>query len=134
MEFTSKDLIKAMGLAMGDRIKVIFEFTDEEIFEITESVQGTIYLQAINDFYSQAELGDLIGKKFEIISRPKKIGELMCQEYGEKKCKSCPIRAICVDDYTDDTLYNKLKYAHKFAQDQEIYDLLKARLDKEVRE
>lgn len=132
MEFTSKDLVKAMRLTVGDKIKVSFEFTDEEIFEITESVQGAIYLQAINDFYSQADLGDLIDKKFEIIQRPKKIGELKCDELT---CEKCPLRTInCsnVSTSVEKTLYQILENFLPVYHDQEMYDLLKARLDKEV--
>lgn len=127
MKFTSEDLMKAMGLQVGDRIR-INDKPDNYFVELNECG-----IPCVKDEYTKNrfEMKYLIDRKIEILPRPKRVGDLKCGECG---CNSCPIRAICVDDLTDDTLYNKLELAHKYAKDQEIYDLLKARLDKEVLE
>ena len=131
-KFTSKQLMKSMKLQVGDRVKVTFEFTEEEIFEITESVQGTIYLQAITDFYTQIDLGDLIDKEFDILPRPKKVGDMLCKDF--KGCDGCPLRyySSVTPHYGEQTLYEILKEWLDKTNDQEIHDLLKTRLDKEV--
>ena len=73
---------------------------------------------------------------FEILPRPKRVGELKC---GELECQECPLRTIRCDkddiDIKDCSLYYILESVLVGAEfDQEIYDLLKARLDKEVEE
>lgn len=129
MKFTSEDLMKAMGLAVGD--KVIINNNKKPSYEVIKEQNihklKSISLGTIHPLYY------LINTTFEILPRPKRVGDLKCGEYGEHNCASCPIRAICVsDEYNDETLYSKLELSHKFAKDQEIYELLKARLDKEV--
>lgn len=118
--------MKAMGLQVGDKIKY-----HNEVFTIVD-MPNNIGIENDMGCYN---IDVLLNKDFEILPRPKRVGELKCGEYGEHHCNSCPIRAICVsDEYNNETLYAKLELSHKFAKDQEIHDLLKARLDKEVSE
>lgn len=133
MKFTSEDLIKAMGLQVGDRVKV----------------KGRIYvidnlyaLICMDDKSKEAEFDTLNITilvrdeiNFEILSRPKRVGDLICDI--QIKCNKCPLKILCNSDYIDimyvDTLYNILELFKKNENfDQEIYNLLKARLDKEV--
>ena len=130
MKFTSEDLMKAMGLNVGDKFEVQYA-SHTETFTVHRNSYGSIIIRKIDD-NSEACMGYLLEKDYEILPIPKKVGDLKCREYGKQNCNDCPIRTICVDDCTDDTLYNKLELAHKYGKDQEIYDLLKARLDKEV--
>ena len=77
-------------------------------------------------------------KDFEILPKPKRVGDLKCNEFDD--CSKCPLRSICsilIYDVVDITFYEILeKYikSGKSSFDQEIYDFLKARLDKEVEE
>lgn len=131
MKLTSKDLMKIMGLQVGDRIKVEFEFTDEELFEVSESILKTIYLKSINNSYIEAVISDLVDRDFEILQKPKRVGDLECS--GD--CENCPLMAVCSwnSDFQGKNLYEVLNYELTTVHDdQEIYDLLKARLDKEV--
>ena len=127
MKFTSEDLMKAMGLQVGDRVKYcdkvyIVSIEDNKVF-LKDGVIWLYLLDIVDD------------QDYEILPRPKRVGDLKCGEYGEHNCASCPIRAICAEDeYNDKTLYSILELSHKFAKDQEIYNLLKSRLDKEVKE
>lgn len=68
--------------------------------------------------------------------QPKYIGDLTCNKFI--KCSQCPIKLLCNTTQTDDgntTFYERLKSYSKSGKqtfDQEVYDLLKARLDKEI--
>ena len=139
MKFTSEDLMKAMGLQVGDRVKVNFisnMFQETLIYEVVDDkiFVNQIHLKAVNtNDFIMIDLNYLVNIDFEILPSPKRVGDLKCGEYGEHNCASCPIRAICCsDEYNEETLYSKLELSHKYAKDQEVYDLLKARLDKEV--
>jgi hypothetical protein len=138
MKFTSEMLMKAMGLQVGDRVKVVICDNDDKnlIFVITkDEVCGGITLLETNDgFFTDLEY--LLDQDFEILPKPKRVGELKCLGYS---CAKCPLRMInCTDAYSeitpDSTLYEILEYQNEENPDQEIYDLLKARLDKEVEE
>lgn len=129
MKFTSEDLMKAMGLKIGDRIKT----KDNFIFEIVKN--DFYFLKGIN-IPENRGLEFLIGLEVDIVPRPKRVGDLKCEELG---CISCPLRFLshCGSRKGQgDTLYKLLNYWNNEYPnfDQEIYDLLKARLDKEVKE
>ena len=131
MKFTSEDLMKAMGLAVGDRIKV-----SNSILEIVEDC-GYIMCVLIGYENSINRLEHLIDINYEILPRPKRVGDLKCGEQDKITCIDCPIKSICslCDLGCRNTLYEFLedyKNHHKESFDQEIYDLLKTRLDKEV--
>ena len=128
MKFTSEDLMKAMGLNVGDRVKL-----DDCILEINKDFTVT----NITTQFPFLTLNVLIGLDYEILPRPKRVGELMCDE-EEMDCFRCPLKSICrfiapYDDGDGMSLYKALKFHNeKYNIDQEIYDLLKSRLDKAV--
>ena len=128
MKFTSEDLMKAMGLQVGDRVKL-----GDCILEINKDFTVT----NITTQFPFLTLNVLIGIDYEILPRPKRVGDLMCDEEDKITCIDCPIKSICslCDLGCRNTLYEFLedyKNHHKESFDQEIYDLLKARLDKVV--
>ena len=124
MKFTSEDLLKSIGLQVGDKVKIETGY----IFEVVNN--GGISLERLGEGY-YTDLEFLVDTEFEIIPRPKRVGDLKCEEI---ECKDCPLDYICslnnLPNYT--TLYENLKRCQ--INDQEIYDLLEARLDKEVEE
>ena len=130
MKFTSEDLMKAIGLNVGDRIKLNGRYYTIEINALSclpVYANDTKYYNLIG----------LVDKDFEILPRPKRVGDLKCGEQDKITCIDCPIKSICslCDLGCRNTLYEFLedyKNHHKESFDQEIYDLLKARLDKEV--
>lgn len=126
MKFTSKDLMSAMGLAVGDKIKFY-----NEVFTIIENIPNYIGIENDTALYN---IDILLNKDFEILPKPKRVGDLKCEEF---ECLECPLRCICPWDeeqYEKETLYEVLKFLQVVKSDQEIHDLLKARLDKEVKE
>ena len=128
MKFTSEDLMKAMGLQVGDRIKI-----DNKIFEIYISPQNELRCVNIHNSNNHFYFKNLIDKDIEILPKPKYVGDLIC---NETDCKNCPMKCLECLEYIDtpETIYERLKRWYEYYKDQEIYDLLKARLDKEVKE
>ena len=128
MKFTSEDLMKAMRLQVGDRIKcAINEYT---IVKINDEV----FYEREGNVYSMV---NLVNRDFEILPRPKRVGDLKCDDIPHSDCIICPIKILCLDygDANKQLFYEILEdYKSKSGEhfDQEIYDLLKARLDKEV--
>ena len=128
MKFTSEDLMKAMGLQVGDKIKygaifgVISRDEDNEIML-------EIYNQK-NEYCGDTPLYELMGREYSILPRPKRVGDLKCSDF--KGCDGCPLCSNITPHYGEQTLYEILKEWLDKTNDQEIYDLLKKRLDKEV--
>lgn len=137
MKFTSEDLMKAMGLQVGDRIKVTFKDDTIEEYEIIKYDNGNIILH--DDFHGYDDhVGYLLDNEIEILPRPKRVGDMMC---GELFCKHCPLKMLagCEEMQGDNTLYECLEECKTIFIDSEIYDdeiynIIKARLDKEVTE
>lgn len=125
MKLTNKDLLKILSLQIGDKIK-----TDIGILEIKKSTSGIIYLEDTED-NEEYNLSELVNVEYEILPRPKRVGDLIC---NETDCKNCPMKCLECLEYIDapETIYERLKRWYEYYKDQEIYDLLKARLDKEV--
>lgn len=126
MKITSEDLMKTMKLSVGDRIKI-----GSKIFEIYLSPQNELRCVNIHNINNHFYFKNLIDKEIEILPRPKRIGDLKCDDF---KCCDCPLNYICslygLSLATNDNLFNILE---KFnCDDQEIHDLLKDRLDKVV--
>lgn len=130
MKFTSEELLQSMGLAVGDRVKLpegYYTF----IFDVKLNKYNKPYL---SDGEKQSkEITILLDRNFEILPRPKRVGQLTCREI--KDCRTCPLWWICfikikAKDEMETSLYEMLESF--VVTDQEIYDLLKARLDKEV--
>ena len=138
MKFTSEDLMKAMGLSVGDRVRVKYEtLDDQQVYETYEIKQceNRIYLE--NDDYQEC-MEFLVDTDYEILPRPKRVGELTCNSL---ECSNCPLKMLCriseVSHFYKCNLYEALDDLLKNDVqpdifDQEIHDLLKARLDKEV--
>lgn len=120
MKFTSEDLAKAMGLKIGDKIKVNWP-KGNKIYKITEYYE----LRDQEDFYIR--LTEIINQDYEILPRKKKVGELICKEVG---CTHCPLYKFMCRGNSSDDLYTIL--SNNYKDDKEAYDLLKARLDKEI--
>lgn len=120
MRFTNKDLANAMGLKIGDRIKL-----EETILKVTNN-----YGLEQQENKKSLPLWLLVDtdKDFEIVKPKKKIGDLFCSTI---ECVDCPLCVINCKGFGDDTLYEQLKKSVAFS-DSELYDILKARLDKEV--
>ena len=118
MKFTSEDLMKAMGLQVGDTI-----ILDGKTHTFTTKKDGTLICKNV--------LKQLIDQDFEILPRPKRVGDLKCEDFNE--CAKCPFKYYHVaGHYKEQTLYEILKDWLNKTEDQEIYELLKKRLDKEV--
>ena len=126
MKFTSEDLAKAMGVKVGDIIKVNWP-KGNKIYKITEYYD----LRDQEDFYIR--LTEIINQDYEILPRKKKVGEQLCGKIG---CADCPLHGInCVLESIEYlSLYERLKAWHRKYKDDKLYNELKARLDKEVEE
>lgn len=126
MKFTSKDLMKAIGLQVGDRIKI-----NNQIYTIIEYTKGSI---CYSNNLTTCNLRFLIGAEFEII-RLKRVGDVSCKD---NSYVSCPLGFLCdylQHDISDcKNLYEVLERYHIQDEDPDLYNLFKARLDKEVEE
>lgn len=145
MKFTSEDLMKAMGLQVGDRIKITMQFygglVKTGLYEITKF--GSLKClpnQDKKDYlieFAGCKIETLINEAvdYEILPRPKRVGDLKCRDVCED-CNKCPLRIICSDYFDELNNFYKVLEQYKVSAgdlfDQEIYDLLKSRLDKVV--
>ena len=128
MKFTSEDLMKVMGLQVGDEVEIIFP-AHTETYIVCKDSSGCIILHEI-DCDLEEDLGYLLDQEYEILLRPKRVGDLKCK--GDY-CNKCPLNFVCKNTkkiVVGETLYEILEYF--YIADQEIHDLLKSRLDKEV--
>lgn len=118
MKFTSEELAKILGIKIGDKIR----FSNGEVADVVEC-----YLL---DFHPYKQgIWMLIDEEFEILQPKKKVGEKLCREMV---CDDCPLyRISCMYRYYM-KLYDVLDNWYEKFQDKELYDILKARLDKEV--
>lgn len=128
--FTTEDLIKNMGLQVGDTIK--FE-TDiwELMFDEKHNLYMFVLLRDKSHCFAPAYLLD---KDFDILPRPKKVGDLLCDEV---ECKECPLRALCRCGQSRFSLFeiwNELTnmILDDENSDLEIYNIIEGRLNKEV--
>ena len=132
MKFTSEMLIKDMGLSIGDKIKVTFKDDTIEEYEIIKYDNGNIILH--DDFHGYDDhVGYLLDNEIEILPRPKRVGDTLCKDC---ECEECHLRCLPHCNQLNNgkkTLFNILDGWNEYNSfDQEIYDLLKARLDKVV--
>lgn len=116
MKFIVEDIAKAMGLKAGDTIKA---------YNMILKVNRNYFL--IDEEGHTYSIVNLIGQDFEIVKQ-KKVGGLICEDVD---CKSCPLSGCCSASLSK-SLFNNLEVWYKDRHDKEIYDILKARLDKEV--
>lgn len=127
MKFTSEDLAKAMGLKIGDRIKL----ENGEIAEVIEDYDLWFESSELKRY----GLYTISGQNFEILppkNIKKKVGDLIC--CNGIYCADCPLHIMHCEEMRDESLYDNLEYIFEDINDKEIYDILKARLDKEVKE
>ena len=132
MKFTSEDLMKAMGLQVGDRIKISVA-NNEFIYEIRLNAENKPYLLNEQNLINCGDVHSLIDMDIEILPRPKRVGDMKCKDF---ECAKCHLRCLPHCNQLDNgkkTLFNTLNSWNEYDTfDQEIYDLLKARLDKVV--
>ena len=126
MKFTNSDLAKAMGLKIGDRVKVKSAVNDSAVYELDSSY-------CLSGNHIHIHLDSIIELDYEILPKKKKVGELLCKDVD---CDTCPLRTLHCDAAYSDTLYKILErhFAEIGIKDKEIYNILKARLDKEMKE
>ena len=129
-----------LGVEPNEEFKMLLGDSVEFSFKckIDENLQG--YFLNIDTWFIFYELlKDLLNGANTIIKLPKKkhVGDKKCLDF--KDCKDCPFKVIdCLE--ADDkkihiyTLYDILDIWFQLYKDQEIYEILKARLDKEVEE
>ena len=132
MKFTSEDLMKAMGLSIGDRIKISVA-NNEFIYEIRLNAENKPYLLNEQNLINCGDVHSLIDMDIEILPRPKRVGDILCKDC---ECVECHLRCLPYCNQLDNgkkTLFNTLNSWNEYDTfDQEIHDLLKARLDKVV--
>lgn len=118
MKFTSKDLAKVLGLNPRDKVM----FKNGRIAKVTDDYELDLYPLT-------ASLSVIVDEEFEILQSKKKVGDLKCRNM---KCSDCPLRVVDCSRYACRTLFENLEVIKDAYDDQEIYDILKKRLDKEV--
>lgn len=119
MKFTSEQLANAMGLKVGDIIRV-----RNEDYKITEYYE----LRTLDNEHTY-NLGDFVKEDYEIIKPKKKIGEQFCKDI---QCAKCPIKILNCGGRQYNTLFEIIAYLKDYYDDKEVYDMFKARLDKEI--
>ena len=133
MKFTSEDLMKAMGLQVGDRIKISVA-NNEFIYEIRLNAENKPYLLNEQNLINCGDVHSLIDLDIEILPRPKRVGDMKCKDF---ECAKCHLRCLPHCNQMSNakkTLFNILNDWNKYDTfDQEIHDLIKARLDKVVK-
>ena len=120
-----------MGLQVGDRVEI-----GKAIYKVDYDVDSKdYYFKSLEIGRDDENLYCVIDLKleYEILPRPKRVGDMLCKEIN---CRNCPIRVICLEDkHISNSLYFNLELYNNdqcINFDQEIYDLLKERLNKEV--
>ena len=131
MKFTTADLVKHLGLEVGDKVVV-----RNEKYELKETTDEEGYMLVDADGYV-IPVSDLVDKEFEHYKRKKKIGETCCGDYA--LCKNCPLWILNCGNVTDRDdrwplyrILNDVCYAAGIKSDNSIYLALRAKLDKEV--
>ena len=119
-----KDLDEAVEFCKS--LGIEFDYINENAKEHIEKFGGDTR-KIFADYYIDDKAMDY--RYFE--SKAKRIGDLFCKDI---KCAECPIHEIRCRGTTIDTLYENLEKTFAEIEDDEIYNILKARLDKEVKE
>lgn len=114
--FTTNDLLKAMNLSIGDKIKL-----NDIVYTIT-TIDNKIICKSDT---TTKKLSAFVDTDYTKLST---VGDTMC----EGDCEKCPLYAICVCDEYGDTLYNILDSYEIARYDKEMYDMLIKRLNKEI--
>lgn len=114
--FTTNDLLKAMKLSIGDKIRL-----NNIIYTIT-TIDGKIICKSDT---TTKKLSAFIDTDYTKVST---VGDTKCKG----NCEECPLYAICVCDEDGDILYNILENYEIKRYDKEIYNILINRLNKEI--
>ena len=133
--FTSQDLMKAMGLQVGDKLKFIDVSFDNHIYQLV--LENNEYLIR-TDLNETLPLNKLINRGFKILPKPKKVGENICNG----NCPTCPCIFVCNEEVNavNKTLYEVLDEGIKtfvnlnVSLKSKVYNAIKENLDKEVKE
>ena len=136
MRKTHKDLLEWLGLKVGDVIRLNnfpnkWIVANEEYITLDSKVDR--YIDGVFKRVDQLPITHLIGMEINILPKPERVGDLECSG----NCKNCPLMSVCSwdSDYQGKKIYEVLDYElTTIHDDQEIYNFLKARLDKEVKE
>lgn len=126
-----------LGVEPNEEFKMLVGKPTKFIYKckISESLQG-YYFDGEDWIFFDELLKDLLNGSNTIIKIPKKkhVGDKECLDF--KDCKDCPFKAIdCLEEKINIyTLYDILDSWFQLYKDQEIYEILKSRLDKEVEE
>ena len=97
MKFTSEDLMKAMGLQIGDIIEIFIPAScQEEKYEICQrNNDDLIYAKSVK-YGIQVQLYSLISDytQYKILQKPKRVGENICN----RNCPTCPCIFVCNEE------------------------------------
>lgn len=124
--FTNKDLAKQLKLKIGDVIKLDdVEYTLSDAYDLRD-MRGFTY-----------KLYMLVNHTFEIVKRKKFVGELTPLDVCARRYGLTILYDYTMSQgsrYTIYTYYEILKFWNANNHDDEIYNILKSRLDKEIEE
>lgn len=141
MKFTEKDLLKAMGLEVGDLIRIKWDFGNS----------GFRYCVITKDFAFQniqtetkESISMMVGNcEYEKIKQPGTYGNLKCTTHID--CEICPLRMINCDLFIDlkaPSYNSKLKNIWKnikesikireYEEDKDINRIIEQRLDQYI--
>lgn len=126
MTENARKIFKGLGVEPNEEFKI------KEYGNIKYSINEDLILTSFDCVTSPNIFRMLLLNPEKIIKLPKKkhVGDLKCED---TECKYCPLYGIhCFP--TNDNLYNILEKWLEVYKDKEIYNIIKARLDKEVEE
>lgn len=129
MKFTSGDLLRVLGLKVGDVIKT----SVGDIFEIVEVNFIYLYLKNAEGRAIAWQSNYLIDLEFEILPPVKKVGDMRCKDF--EVCKECPLRFINCRNSDNQVLFDIFKDLKEnlCLVDEEIEAIIEKRLNKEVK-
>ena len=138
--FTSQDLMKAMGLQVGDIIGIFrLSSCQDEKYEICQQNNDVIYAKSVK-YGGEMPLYTIINDytQYKILPKPKRVGENICNG----NCPVCPCIFVCNEEVNavNKTLYEVLDEGIKTfvnlngSLQSQVYNAIKENLDKEVEE
>ena len=129
-----------LGVEPNEKFKLKAVGKEDAVYCLTGNLIGCLFDERGEDYESIVEwlLREALINPETIIKlpkEPKKIGNLKCGDV--KDCEDCPFKVIDCGEADDlkihtYTLFDILNNWYEKYKDQEIYKILKARLDKEV--
>ena len=135
-----RKVFEMLGVEPNEKFKIKAVGKEDALYCLTENLTGYVLDEKgkDNEFFVDWLLKDTLINPETIIKLPKeskKIGNLKCGDV--KDCEDCPFKVIDCGEADDlkihtYTLFDILNNWYEKYKDQEIYKILKARLDKEV--